>query len=79
MSHVFENGPGKPRKAISCRPWGGGFIEVEEEAIAMTRATVTKGSGNAFLDLGYSEGKFADLILKSSLLQAFQEAIKERG
>ena len=59
--------------------WGGGFIEVEEEAIAMTRATVTKGSGNAFLDLGYSEGKFADLILKSSLLQAFQEAIKERG
>jgi predicted XRE-type DNA-binding protein len=45
----------------------------------MTRATVTKGSGNVFRDLGFSEAKAAELILKSSLLQALQEAIKEHG
>jgi len=45
----------------------------------MTRATVTKGSGNVFRDLGFSEEKSAELILKSSLLQALQEAIKGRG
>ena len=45
----------------------------------MTRATVTKGSGNIFRDLGFSEEKSAELILKSSLLQAFQETIKGRG
>ncbi len=45
----------------------------------MTRATVTKGSGNVFRDLGFSEQKSAELILKSSLLQALQETIKERG
>lgn len=45
----------------------------------MTRATVTKGSGNVFRDLGFSEEKSAELILKSSLLQALQETIKERG
>lgn len=43
----------------------------------MTR--VTKGSGNVFRDLGFSERKSAELILKSSLLQALQETIKERG
>ena len=45
----------------------------------MSRATVTKGSGNVFRDLGFSEQKSAELILKSSLLQALQETIKGRG
>lgn len=45
----------------------------------MTRTTVTKGSGNVFRDLGFSEEKSAELILKSNLLQALQETIKDRG
>ena len=45
----------------------------------MTRAAVTKGSGNVFRDLGFSEEKSAELILKSSLLQALQETIKDRN
>ena len=45
----------------------------------MTRVTVTKGSGNVFRDLGFSEEKSAELILKSSLLQALQDTIKGRG
>ncbi len=45
----------------------------------MTRAAVTKGSGNVFRDLGFSEEKSAELMLKSSLLQALQDTIKERG
>lgn len=45
----------------------------------MTRETVTRGSGNVFRDLGFSQEKSAELILKSSLLQALQETIKERG
>lgn len=45
----------------------------------MTRATVTKGSGNVFRDLGFSEQKSAELMLKSSLFQALQDTIKERG
>jgi hypothetical protein len=45
----------------------------------MTCATVTKGSGNVFRDLGFSKEKSAELILKSSLLQALQETIKDRG
>ncbi|MCC2641461.1 MAG: hypothetical protein K0S45_1874 [Nitrospira sp.] len=44
----------------------------------MTRATVTKGSGNVFRDLGFSEEKSVELTLKSSLLQALQETIKGR-
>jgi len=44
----------------------------------MTHATVTKGSGNVFRDLGFSEDKSAELLLKSSLLQAIQETIKGR-
>lgn len=44
----------------------------------MTRTTVTKGSGNVFRDLGFSEAKSAELILKSSLLQALQGTIKRR-
>ena len=45
----------------------------------MKRATVTKGSGNIFRDLGFSEERSAELILKSSLLQALQETIRERS
>ena len=45
----------------------------------MTRTTITKGSGNVFRDLGFSEEQSAELILKSSLLQAVQETIKGRG
>ena len=45
----------------------------------MTGTTVTKGSGNVFRDLGFPEEKSAELILKSSLLQALQETIKDRG
>jgi predicted XRE-type DNA-binding protein len=40
---------------------------------------VTKGSGNVFRDLGFSEQKSAELILKSSLLQALQETIRQNG
>jgi predicted XRE-type DNA-binding protein len=45
----------------------------------MTRAAVTEGSGNVFRDLRFSEEKSAELILKSSLLQALQETIKGQG
>lgn len=45
----------------------------------MTRVTVTKGSGNIFRDLAFSEEKSAELILKSNLLQAVQDTIKARG
>jgi len=45
----------------------------------MKRETVTKGSGNIFRDLGFSEERSAELILKSSLLQALQETIRGRG
>jgi predicted XRE-type DNA-binding protein len=44
----------------------------------MKRATVTNGSGNFFRDLGFSEERSAELILKSSLLQALQETIRSR-
>jgi predicted XRE-type DNA-binding protein len=44
----------------------------------MTHAPVTKGSGNVFRDLGFSEEQSAELLLKSSLLQAIQETIKGR-
>ncbi len=45
----------------------------------MTRTIVTKSSGNVFRDLGFSEEKSAELMLKSSLLLALQESIKDRG
>jgi predicted XRE-type DNA-binding protein len=45
----------------------------------MKRATVTKGSGNIFRDLGFSEERSDEMILKSSLLQALQETIRGRG
>jgi predicted XRE-type DNA-binding protein len=45
----------------------------------MTRPKIAKGTGNVFRDLGFSKQKSAELILKSSLLQALQETIKERG
>jgi predicted XRE-type DNA-binding protein len=53
--------------------------EAEEGATPMTLTTVTKGSENVFRDLGFSEEKSAELILKSSLLQALQETIKGQG
>lgn len=40
---------------------------------------MTKGSGNIFRDLGFSEARSAELILKSSLLQALQETIRGHG
>ncbi|MEK7268213.1 MAG: helix-turn-helix transcriptional regulator, partial [Nitrospirota bacterium] len=52
---------------------------MEKGAKPMTRATVTKGSGKVVRDLGFSEQKSAELILKSSLLQALQETIKGQG
>lgn len=45
----------------------------------MKCSTVTKGSGNIFRDMGFSEERSAELILKSSLLQALQETIRGRG
>ena len=45
----------------------------------MKHATVTKGSGNIFRDLGFSDEKSAELILKSSLLQALQDTIRSRA
>ena len=45
----------------------------------MKRNVVTKGSGNIFRDLGFSEERSAELILKSSLLQALQDTIREQG
>ena len=45
----------------------------------MKRNVVTKGSGNIFRDLGFSEERSAELILNSSLLQALQDTIKEQG
>lgn len=45
----------------------------------MKRATVTKGSGNIFRDLGFSEERSAELLLKSSLLHALQDTIRGRG
>ena len=45
----------------------------------MKRVTVTKGSGNIFRDLGFSEERSAELVLKSSLLQALQGTIRGRG
>ncbi|NWF73469.1 MAG: XRE family transcriptional regulator [Nitrospirae bacterium] len=45
----------------------------------MKREAVTKGSGNIFRDLGFSEERSAELILKSSLLQALQDTIRGQG
>ncbi len=45
----------------------------------MTRATVTKSSGNIFRDLAFSDEKSAELILKSNLLQAIQDIVKSQG
>nr|WP_281719841.1 XRE family transcriptional regulator [Nitrosomonas nitrosa] len=56
-----------------------GAAHVEKGGWVMKRATVTKGSGNIFRDLGFSEERSAELILKSSLLQALQETIRDRG
>ncbi len=45
----------------------------------MKRVAITKGSGNIFRDLGFSEERSSELILKCSLLQALQETIRRRG
>lgn len=45
----------------------------------MRRTLVTRSSGNVFRDLGFSKDKSAELILKSSLLQAIQTTIKAKG
>lgn len=45
----------------------------------MKRSTVIKGSGNIFRDLGFSEERAAELILKSSLLQALQQTIRSHA
>jgi predicted XRE-type DNA-binding protein len=45
----------------------------------MKRPRVTKGSGNIFRDLGFSEERSAELILKSSLLQALQETLRSHA
>jgi predicted XRE-type DNA-binding protein len=45
----------------------------------MTHAPVTKGSGNIFRDLGFSEERSAELLLKSSLLQALQDTIRSHA
>lgn len=45
----------------------------------LKRATVIKGSGNIFRDLGFSEEGSAALILKSRLLQALQRTIRARA
>jgi predicted XRE-type DNA-binding protein len=47
--------------------------------MAAIKRLVTKGTGNVFRDLGFSEEKAAELVLKSSLLQAIQETIREHG
>lgn len=44
----------------------------------MTKAAMVKGSGNVFRDLGFSEKKSVELILKSGLLQSIQESIRHR-
>lgn len=45
----------------------------------MKRATVTRGSGNIFRDVGFSEEQSAEFNLKSRLLQALQDTIRGRG
>jgi predicted XRE-type DNA-binding protein len=45
---------------------------------SMGRLSIRR-SGNIFRDLGFSDERSAELILKSSLLQALQEAIRDRG
>jgi len=47
--------------------------------MAATKHLVTKGTGNVFRDLGFSDEKAAELVLKSSLLLALQETIREQG
>jgi predicted XRE-type DNA-binding protein len=44
----------------------------------MTQATVTKGSGNVFGDLGFSEEQSAEIFLKREPVTSDQETIKSR-
>jgi phage-related protein/predicted XRE-type DNA-binding protein len=77
--HVFAVSEDSKRRYLPRKRPIYRLAEVEEGATPMTHATVTKGSGNVFRDLGFSEDKSAELLLKSSLLQAIQETIKSRG
>jgi len=43
----------------------------------VTCAVVMKGSGNVFRDLGFSDEKPVEPMLKNSLIQAPQKAIKD--
>ena len=54
------------------------LLNLEKGGRSMKRATVTKGSGNIFRDLGFLEERSAELMLKSSLLQALQDTIRGR-
>ena len=45
----------------------------------MKRDAVTKGSWNIFRDLGFSEERSTELILKNSLSQALQDTVRGQG
>jgi len=40
--------------------------------------SITRGSGNIFLDLGFSEEEAAELLAKSNLIVAIEETIEKR-
>ena len=44
----------------------------------MSKATMHKGSGNVFRDMGFSAGEAAELSVKSSLIDAISETIEQR-
>jgi len=45
----------------------------------MTDIPVHKSSGNVFADMGFTAGETVELTAKSSLVDAIQETLKERG
>ena len=53
------------------------LVAVEQGARPVTCAVVMKGSGNVFRDLGFSDEKPVEPMLKNSLIQAPQKAIKD--
>jgi predicted XRE-type DNA-binding protein len=53
--------------------------QMEKGGRSMKRATMTKGSGDIFRELGFSEERSAELIFKSSLLQALQDTIRSHA
>lgn len=44
----------------------------------MSKATMQRGSGNVFRDVGFSAGEAAELSVKSSLVDAISETIDQR-